>query len=88
MSENPWNAPEAVACFQSEHEHAMKKAKEALAKAFAEGGPLGEMCNLSYATWGALNDDLGPENYRVFLDLIMAAPMVRKFLRAGETGKL
>jgi hypothetical protein len=33
MTENPWTTPEAVAYFESEWQHALKQAEEALAKA-------------------------------------------------------
>ena len=88
MNENPWNTPEAIAYFQSEYDHAIKKAKEALANACAWNGPLHQMGKLPGELLDEVADQLGADNYRLLVDLIISAPLVKEFLDAGETGKL
>jgi hypothetical protein len=88
MSKDDWNSPEALAFFQNEYDHAIKNAKATLAKACAQGGVLEQMGELPHALTGALRDHLGDAFYYSLEDLIIAVPMVREFLDAGETGKL
>jgi hypothetical protein len=76
MNKADWNSPEAQAYFQREHDHAVKVAKETLAKAFAHQplwNRLGETEVLN-----SLKGQLDVTSFCLFEDLIIAAMMLDK----------
>jgi hypothetical protein len=76
MTENPWTTPEAVAYFESEWQHALKQAEEALAKAHACEKLWSGLCDWLQNEPEKVAAYVGAANYKLFVDLVTSMPLL------------
>ena len=76
MTENPWTTPEAVAYFESEWQHAIKQAEEALDKACVNVKLWSGLCDWLLKEPYQVAAYIGRENYELFTELVTGMPLL------------